>query len=176
MIHALGIDFGTTNSVVAIAGANGHVESLQWPTALAGGELTETFRTALMFWQEGRPPRAILHHVAGPQAISRAISGQSDQRFIQSIKTYLASTAFPEARLFGKRFSIEELVAIFLRHLTGRPEGKSLTGAAHIVSGRPVVFAGHNADENLALDRLRTAYGMAGFAQVDFAFEPLGAA
>ena len=179
MVHALGIDFGTTNSVVAIASANGHVESLQWPSALSGPDgtnLTETFRTALMFWQQGRPPHAKLQHVAGPQAIARAIAGHSDQRFVQSIKTYLASASFTEARLFGKRFLVEELVALFLTHLVERPDGEALTSAAHVVSGRPVVFAGHNADEGLALERLRRAYGKAGFAQVDFAFEPLGAA
>ena len=180
MTFSIGIDFGTTNSVVAIASDNGHVESLRWPSALQdadGASLTETFRTALMFWQEGRPPRATLHHVAGPQAIARAISGQSGQRFVQSIKTYLASAAFTEARLYGKRFAIEEVVAIFLRHLTERPAGEApLARAGHVISGRPVVFAGHNADEGLALRRLGKAYAMAGFANVEFAFEPLGAA
>ena len=101
MTFAVGIDFGTTNSVVAIAGENGHVETLQWP---AGAGLADTFRTALMFWSEGHAPRAKLRHVAGPQALARALAGQSGQRFVQSIKTYLASAAFSEARLFGKRF------------------------------------------------------------------------
>ena len=55
MTFAVGIDFGTTNSVMAVANEHGEVESLQWPSA-AGP--TETFRTALMFWSEGRAPRA----------------------------------------------------------------------------------------------------------------------
>ena len=173
MVHAIGIDFGTTNSVVAIAGANGHVESLQWPT---GSAMTSTFRTALMFWQDGRPPQAKLRHVAGPQAIARAASGQSDQRFIQSIKTHLASKAFSEARFFGKRFLIEELVATFLGHLLEQRDGLDFARARHVLSGRPVVFAGHNADEALALSRLGKAYGLAGFHNIDFAYEPLGAA
>ena len=68
-------------------------------------------------------------------------------------------------------------MATFLGHLTTRTDGgPPLTQAQHVISGRPVVFAGHNADEPLALERLRSAYAMAGFAKVDFAFEPLGAA
>ena len=179
MTYSIGIDFGTTNSVVAIASGNGHVESVQWPAAMPGpdGEtLTETFRTALMFWQEGRPPAAKLHHVAGPQAIARAVAGHADQRFIQSIKTYVASSAFTEARLFGKKFTVEELVATFLTHLLHNPDGPALAQAQCVISGRPVVFAGLNANEALAVSRLRKAYGLAGFPSVDFAFEPLGAA
>ena len=178
MTYAIGIDFGTTNSVVAIASANGHVESLQWPSHQGDGTqgMTETFRTALMFWQDGRPPQAELRSVAGPQAIARAASGQSGQRFVQSIKSHLASKAFSEARFFGKRFLIEELVATFLGHLLVPHDGHHLARASHLLSGRPVVFAGHNADEALALGRLRKAYALSGFPGIDFAYEPLGAA
>ena len=82
---AVGIDFGTTNSVVAIANRSGQVETLSWPSF---GGPTQTFRTALMFWREGRS----LKHVAGPAALQRAIAAEDEQRFIQSIKTYLASS------------------------------------------------------------------------------------
>lgn len=189
MTFAIGIDFGTTNSVVALAGANGHVESLQWPSASGP---TDTFRTALMFWSEGMAPRAKLRHCAGPQALERALAGLPNQRFLQSIKTYVASPAFTEARLFGQRFAIEDLVAMFLGDLLephrdalrGGPPGSSpgerahreVPAPFHLVAGRPVVFAGASAREGLALERLGKAYGKAGFAQVDFAYEPLGAA
>ena len=173
MTFAVGIDFGTTNSVLAIAGPDGDVESLQWPT---GAGLTDTFRTALMFWSEGHAPRARLHHVAGPQALARAMSGQSGQRFVQSIKTYLASAAFSEARLFGKRFAVEELVATFLGHLVAPHHEKVMAGKPYVVSGRPVVFAGANPDDDLAVARLQKAYALAGFGTVELAYEPLGAA
>ena len=94
-----------------------------------------------------------------------------EQRFVQSLKTYLASRAFTDTRLYGTRFTIEALVATFLRDLTA---GEALH--APVVSGRPVVFAGANADEALALARLRTAYAEAGLHAVDLAYEPLGAA
>ncbi len=165
----LGVDFGTTNSVVALAYAGGHVESLTWPSAFG---LTDTFRTALMFWREGRHKIA---HVSGPEAIARAVAQEGEQRFIQSIKTHLASALFSETRLFGKRFTIEQLVAAFLGDLFDQ---EALRGSAplSIAAGRPVVFAGERPDEDLALARLQSAYALVGMEKIEFAFEPLGAA
>lgn len=168
----LGIDFGTTNSVVAVAGEDGRVQTLTWPSA-AG--LVDVFRTALFFWSEGGAPRAAVRHVAGPEALERALAGTGEGRFIQSIKTYLASRTFSETRLFAQRFSIEDLVATFLRDLSA-PLVDMVDPQSPVVAGRPVVFAGEAADEVLATDRLRRAYGQAGFPAVQLAFEPLGAA
>lgn len=166
-ICAVGIDFGTTNSVVAIANRNGQVEALSWPSV---GSSTQTFRTALMFWREGRS----LKHVAGPAALERAIAAEGEQRFIQSIKTYLASPSFSETRLYGERFTIERLVSTFLGHLLDGIPDKAAT--VPTVGGRPVVFAGERADEALAVARLTAAYEDAGLPQVALAYEPLGAA
>ena len=163
-ITGIGIDFGTTNSVVALAHADGRVESRAWPT-LEGP--TTTFRTALTFWREG----GSVHHVAGPEAIARAESPVGEQRFVQSLKTHLASRAFSETRLYGQRFTIEALIATFLANLTA---GEVLDGM--IIGGRPVTFAGHAADEGLAISRLEAAYAQAGMANVALAYEPLGAA
>ena len=162
----VGIDFGTTNSVVALAFANGDVESLSWPTAEGP---TSTFRTALTVWREGR---AVMH-VAGPEAIARAAKPVGEQRFIQSLKTHLASRLFSETRLYGKRFTIEDLIATFLGHLL---EGAAIPQGCAIAGGRPVVFAGGTADEDLACARLQTAYAQVGLTAVDLAYEPLGAA
>ncbi|WP_026605774.1 Hsp70 family protein [Methylocapsa acidiphila] len=165
----LGVDFGTTNSVVALAYADGSVESLAWPSAFGQ---TDTFRTALMFWREGR---AGVRHVAGPAAIARAINPEGDQRFIQSIKTHLASPLFTETRLYGERFTIERLVATFLARLFDHDALRAGTPLA-VAAGRPVVFAGERPDEALAVERLATAFAEAGMKSVEFAYEPLGAA
>jgi hypothetical chaperone protein len=162
----VGIDFGTTNSVVALVFADGAVESLCWPTAEGP---TSTFRTALTVWREGRAVK----HVAGAEAIARAAKPVGEQRFIQSLKTHLASKLFSETRLYGKRFTIEELVSAFLGHLLA---GAAIPQGCAIAGGRPVVFAGGTADEALACARLQTAYAQVGLASVDLAYEPLGAA
>jgi len=164
----LGVDFGTTNSVVALAYAGGHVESLTWPSAFGA---TDTFRTALMFWREGRK----IAHAAGPEAIARAIAQDGEQRFIQSIKTHLASPLFSETRLYGERFTIEQLVAIFLGALFDQDALRGAKPMA-VAAGRPVVFAGERPDEDLAVERLKAAYALVGMEKIDLAFEPLGAA
>ena len=163
-VIGIGIDFGTTNSVVAVAHDDGRVESRFWPSP---GGATSIFRTALTFWREG----AAVRHVAGPEALARATNPLGDQRFVQSLKTHLASRAFSDTRLYGRRFTIEDLVAMFLRDLRGGP-----LPACRVVAGRPVVFAGAAADETLGVARLRAAYAAADIPAVDLAFEPLGAA
>ncbi len=169
MTYAVGVDFGTTNSVIAFADEKGEVRSVSWPSAHSP---TQTFRTALMFWKQGRS----LGHVGGPQALERAIAAEQHERFIQSFKTHLASRVFTEARLFGQKVTIEEMTAIFLRHLFEAQGGAEIADGAFLCAGRPVVFAGERPDEELAQKRLADAYASAGLAQAEFAFEPLGAA
>ncbi|WP_374545619.1 Hsp70 family protein [Rhodoblastus sp.] len=169
MTYAVGVDFGTTNSVIAFADEKGGVHSVSWPSAEGP---TQTFRTALMFWKQGRG----LGHVAGPEALARAIAAEPTERFIQSFKTHVASRVFTEARLFGHKVTIEDMVAIFMRHLFEAQGGTGVADGAFVVAGRPVVFAGERPDEDLAVKRLADAYGAAGLAQAEFAFEPLGAA
>lgn len=166
-ITGVGIDFGTTNSVLAFAYADGRVESRVWPSHDGP---TSTFRTALTFWRDGRAVR----HVAGPAAVERAISPEGEQRFVQSLKTHLASRAFSETRLYGRRFTIEELIALFLGELLAG--GAPIAAQCQVAAGRPVVFAGQTADEDLAVARLHAAYAATGFPQAALAFEPLGAA
>lgn len=165
---AVGIDFGTTNSVIAIASPNGHVEVLNWPTPSGP---SETCPTALMFWREGGKVRK----AAGFEAVARAISAETEQRFIQSIKTHLASPVFTEARLYGERFLPEQLVAIFLGHLLSNL-GPETAADAPVAVGRPVTFAGERPDEALAVNRLEAALAISGLPHATLAYEPLGAA
>lgn len=167
---AIGIDFGTTNSVVALAGADGSVATRSFATRQGA---VDAYRSALMFWREGRPPQTTITHVSGPDALDMALGMTSEHRFLQSLKTHLSSRAFQETRLFGKLFRLEDLIGVFLSDLSAGLDGVAETP---LVSGRPVVFAGERPDEALAVGRLRTSYAKAGMPQVDFAYEPLGAA
>lgn len=173
MVQGIGIDFGTTNSVIASLDAGGRVAAAQWPSA---GGVVELFRTALYFWSTGRAPRAELNHVAGPAALEKALAGTGEGRFIQSIKTYLGSAAFKETRLFARRFTVEDLVGTFLNRLATDGSLDPRRHDAPIVAGRPVIFAGERPDESLAVERLGSAYRLAGFGPVELAYEPLGAA
>ena len=163
----IGVDFGTTNSVVAILAPDGGVSTGRFP---AGGELLDVFRTVLCFWTDGPGTRAALRHQAGPDAIEAYLDDPLDTRLIMSMKTYLAQRSFSETRIFGRPFTLERMVALFLGELSARA-GLDLR-RARIVAGRPVRFAGELADDELGERRLRGSYAEAGIAEMEVALEP----
>src|ERR1700735_4671654 len=131
---AVGVDFGTTNSVVAIADRSGRVQVRRFDTQVG---VVEAYRSALLFFREGRPPNATLGHISGPDALLRAMEIYADHRFLQSLKTHLSSATLKDIYLLGRRFLLEELVGVFLKDIL--PAG---IGDLPVVCGRPVVFAG----------------------------------
>lgn len=158
-----GIDFGTTNSVIALRGPDGTTRS-----AVFGTE--QVFRSVLCFWaDEGRAGHR-LHHAAGPAAIAAYLDDPLDSRLIMSMKTYLAQRSFVETRIFGRRFSLPELVAHFLLALTATAGLHPAT--LRVVVGRPVRFAGELADDAFGEGRLRESFATAGFTDVMVAMEP----
>ena len=84
---ALGLDFGTTNTVVALADGQGGSHLVDF----AGDEATgPVFRSALCFWEEERAWQGIASE-AGPWAISEYLQSPLDSRFVQSFKSVAAS-------------------------------------------------------------------------------------
>ncbi len=163
MRPAIGIDFGTTNSVVAIVGADGAVRTLRHATG-------DVFRSVLCFWAgaDGRP-----RHAAGPAAIEAYLEEPLESRLIMSMKSYLAQRSFTETRIFGRAWGLEGLIAAFLRELLG-PFGEELAGA-QVTVGRPVRFVGERADDSFGEHRLRAAFAEAGLPQVMVGLEPAAA-
>jgi hypothetical chaperone protein len=166
MTRLIGIDFGTTNSVVAELCPDGAVRSRRFTVGAA--EL-DVFRTVLCFWNEIGRGRDLLRHAAGPAAIEAYLDDPIDSRLIMSMKTYLAQRSFTQTRIFGRIFTLEDMVAVFLRELLGGPE------EVRIVAGRPVRFAGDFADDDFGETRLRAAYAAAGHPRIDVALEPAAA-
>jgi len=169
----LGIDFGTTNTALAIADNVGEVTAAKFSHA---GQSTSSFRSVLCFILNEDHGLRSLGTSAGPKAITDYLDHGSDARLIQSIKTFLASSAFEETSIFGAGHTIEELISILLRHLKTACHDTVGAVPSRVVAGRPVRFAGERADDDLAVRRLRTAFGMAGFDHVSLAYEPLAAA
>ena len=160
MIRAIGIDFGTTNSVVALLHDDGSVTTHRRASL-------DVFRSVLCFWTEDTPARRVLRHEAGPQAIVAYLEDPLDSRLIMSMKTYLAQKSFTETRIFGQPFTLERLIGRFLRVLLC-----DIGAAPRLIVGRPVSFAGEFADEALGAARLRGAYAEAGLSEVTLALEP----
>ena len=168
MTTILGIDFGTTNSVVAALDTEtGQVRNHCFAI---GGASFDVFRTVLCFWAEQSAARTTVRHAAGPAAIAAYLEEPLDSRLVMSMKTYLASRSFTSTSLFGRPLTLEQLVGLFLRELFG---AAGLDPAAlAVVAGRPVRFAGEQADDALGETRLRAAFADAGFPGIDVALEP----
>lgn len=170
---SIGIDFGTSNTVVAVATGDGRVETLRFAH---GDTVLRVYTSALCFWQEHAGASFPLRTEGGPWAIERFLEATERLRFIQSFKSFAASESFQSTAIFHQRLQFEDLLATFLRTLT-RHAGASLDLAgARIVIGRPVRFSGASPDDALAMRRYRDAFGRLGVVSPRYVYEPVGAA
>jgi hypothetical chaperone protein len=163
----LGLDFGTTNTVAALAHAG---RATLLPLESPDGP-DPVFRSALCFWEE----EARVAVEAGPWAIAEYLAFPEGSRFLQSFKSVAASPAFEHATVFERRYRFEDLGRAFLRKLAERSNAALGPGAARVVVGRPVTFAGSNPDEALARKRYDAVFAALG-ADVHYVYEPLAAA
>jgi hypothetical chaperone protein len=172
---AVGLDFGTTNSAVAVAREDGSAVLATFPD---GPARTSTFRSILYFNPETVQPGRRPDGVAGPEAIRNYLAASGRGRLIQSMKSHLASRLFTDTNLFGFSYALEDLIAIILRGLKAGAEAQFGRLDAHTVVGRPAHYSGaaREADDEFALSRLRAALQQAGFENVTFEFEPVAAA
>ena len=170
---AVGLDFGTTNSSIAHAAADGSIRMAQFPVRSGS---TVSFRSLLLF--ERNAQKQVQSH-AGPVAMERYLQAdEGGRRLIQSLKSYLPSPTLTGTEVFGRRYTLEDLLARILRELRLGAESALQIPIQHAVVGRPVHFVGASSSEEeaLALARLEKACHCAGFAHVVFEYEPVGAA
>lgn len=172
---ALGIDFGTTNSSIALARANGTVELVSFPTSTAS---TESFRSVLYLERWKQAGRTQIKGFTGPAAIEHYLETEHKGRLIQSLKSYLTSRTLTGTEVFGRRYRIEELISRILTDLRLNAEREFDQPVRHATVGRPVRFVGAEsvADDDFAVERLRQAFLHAGFESVAFELEPIAAA
>ncbi|WP_411288869.1 Hsp70 family protein [Phenylobacterium sp.] len=169
---SLGIDFGTTNTVVALADARGpaHLVNFSAPE----GELF-AFRSALSFHAPAEHPQERTV-AAGPWAIDAYVEDPVETRFIQSFKSFAASESFSETQILGRRYRFEDLLSAFLLKLRDYAGPGMADLPSRVIVGRPVTFAGAAPKEALALARYETAFARMGFSEILYAYEPVGAA
>jgi hypothetical chaperone protein len=164
----IGIDFGTTNSAVAFAEANGDARLATFPSSNGP---RPTFPSVLYF----EPKHASL---AGSAAIERYLASEVKGRFLQSLKTYLAERSFEGTGIDSQHFTLEKLIALIAKHMLDDLGLATRTVPRRIVLGRPVHFS-NPADPELdafAANRLMTAMTLAGFDDIVFEYEPVAAA
>lgn len=103
--YSLGIDFGTTNTVLSLADESGPARLVRFPTP--EGALF-AFRSCLSFHAPADHPgeRAI---AAGPWAIEAYVEDPAETRFIQSFKSFAAQASFTETQILNRRYRFEDL-------------------------------------------------------------------
>jgi hypothetical chaperone protein len=135
MNRSVGIDFGTTNSALALAGSNG--SSLLATFRTEEGEESSTFRSILYFSAEERGPDKRPGSTAGPDAIKKYLDADGKGRLIQSMKSHLASRTFDQTTILG-RSSLDDLISIIMRKLREAAEKSFGDLGRRVVVGRPV--------------------------------------
>lgn len=211
-----GIDFGTSNSSVALSdGQNVRVlpidESNLNPTSLPSllyisrdGEHIVGRDAANTFIERNVDREVILKqvdlgieiqaYVGGegdneygkivskePTNVTEAVSAKamievnSPGRLFQSLKTLLRMKQFKGTEVFGTQYQIEELTAIILRKIKAAADLAADRDIERAVFGRPVRFSNRDAENDTAERRLETAAKLAGFKEVTFFYEPVGA-
>jgi hypothetical chaperone protein len=159
----IGVDFGTTNSVVTRLRSDGTVETVRHAFGVAE---MDVIRSVLCFWNDGAKDRIVLRNAVGPAAIEAYLDDPLESRLMMSLKSYLAQRSFTDTRVFGRPFTLEGLIGLFLGAILPTPNDGVL------VAGRPVRFAGDSPDDAFGEERLRASYAAAGWADIRTALEP----
>jgi hypothetical chaperone protein len=173
-IPSIGLDFGTTNSAIAmLRGAAPFLASFDGRDGR-----TETFASILYLEQIRDATGRRLTSSAGPKAIERYLEAESKGRLIQSLKAYLADKTFDGTTVLSRRYSLENLIALILKHLLSEAVNSFGVMPTRAVVGRPVHFssAQSNEDDSFAVERLLMALKSSGLQEIVFEFEPVAAA
>ncbi len=165
MKTTFGIDFGTTNSALSV-NRGGKVEVINIDPYNA---TEKTMRTVLYFNEENEI-------FVGQEAIDQYVNDGAFGRFMQSIKAFLPNKTFESTNVYGKNYTIEDLVAIILKKIKATGEAYVGSEVDSVVLGRPVVFSEDTEKDALAQSRLERAAKKAGFKDIQFQFEPIAAA
>lgn len=199
----LGIDFGTTNSAAAVY--DGHAlhsirimtpaESqilpsliyvdrqhqtklgLQAATEYAHRETGRAVRWRtrrmgqLQYWvaSDGGSPILVTEDIVLPY--DDAAVG----RLLQSVKTGLRNERYGGTQIFDRYYTLDELITLVLAHLKNAAETQLGQPCGEVVIGRPVKFSEHEWVSNRAEEIIFKAARAAGFHDISFQAEPIGA-
>jgi len=172
-LRSLGLDFGTTNTVLSWAHARRAADPVMFQFLTSR---LFSFRSALCFWDEGDESHPQVMSEAGPWAIQKFIEASSECRFIQSLKTFAASRLFESTGIFGRAFKFEDLFAAFFKKLRLHATPQLDHLPADVLVGRPVHYAGSRPDAALARKRYELALAPFGFERIRQVYEPVAAA
>lgn len=165
MVKSCGIDFGTTNSAIAIA------SSVQIPKliCLEGKSLT---MPSTIFYSKSSP-----HPLFGSEAIDNYTNGNTG-RFMRSLKRVLGTDLMSSGTIVnGKLLTFSQVLQGFISNLKSKAEQEAKEDIEHVVMGRPVHFRNNDINgDNKAQQELEIIAKKIGFKYINFQFEPIAAA
>ncbi len=194
-----GIDFGTTNSSIAFydgrelhrpaldPGSDNplilpsllYIDRQQQPTV--GTEAArrylhnETGRRAI--WEKRRVGEidVVAAGVSYVQTVHTLVDVGAQGRLLQYIKTALRDPGYDGTQVFERFYTVDELIALILRPLKASAEQQLQAECQSVVLGRPVKFSPDAAVSERAQEILYKAARLAGFEDIRFEMEPIGA-
>jgi hypothetical chaperone protein len=197
---SIGIDFGTSNSSVAVA-SNGSVRLLPLDPAAADprvmrsllyiprdGDIVAGQRALDLYTEQntGREVRMERRYIGEVKMTFSDMTVVKDAfamvdvnepgRLFESLKRFLPVTSFKKTNVFGTQYRLEELVATLAQQMVRAAEAALGMPIDRIVVGRPVRFADDHAKDEAARRRLEEAWRLVGLRDVHFLEEPVAAA
>jgi hypothetical chaperone protein len=165
------IDFGTSNSAVAVPDAAGGMRLVELEPGAA------TIPTAVFYFVDGPahdgPPRAY-----GRAALAAYVDGL-EGRLMRSMKSILGSSLIEQTTDIGNGRGVKflDVVAGYLKHLKRSAERAVGGPIDQVVLGRPVYFVDDDpARDAQAQAALEAAARSIGFRDIRFQYEPIAAA
>ena len=163
------IDFGTSNSAVAIGDSTSSTRAAQL-VPLEDGQ--PTMPSAVFYDSEDGSRRY------GRAAVAAYVEGH-EGRLMRSLKSILGSALIDETTHLGDGIAIRyiDVIAGFLKQLKIAAERRAGVPITRAVLGRPVYFVDDDPEADArAEEALGNAARSIGFEEVSFQFEPIAAA
>jgi hypothetical chaperone protein len=159
-----GIDFGTSNSSVALAN-NGAI-------SLVPVENSHVTIPSAVFYlrNEGKPYYG--------RAAVRLFFDRKEGRLMRSLKRVLGTSLMKQGTLVnGKVVKFDKIIGSFLQNLKDKADTTAGQEIENVVMGRPVHFVDNDPDaDTRAQEELKAIAQHVGFRNIDFQFEPIAAA
>ena len=171
MSHACAIDFGTSNSAIALVHAGGArlVELEPGYTAMP---------TAVFYAVDGLASFQEPQRLYGRAAIAAYVEG-TEGRLMRSMKSILGSSLVEQATDIGGGHAVRylDVITAYLQHLRTMAQHAAGQAPERVVLGRPVFFVDDDAQRDAAAQSaLQSAAHAVGFRDVQFQYEPIAAA
>jgi hypothetical chaperone protein len=169
------IDFGTSNSAVALPVAAGGVRLIELERGFP------TMPTAVFYRADTPAHQLDAERLYGRAAVAAYVEG-TEGRLMRSMKSILGSSLLDQRTDIGggRAVAYRDVVVGYLRHLKARAQSEIGDGGqplSRVVLGRPVFFVDDEPERDAqAQGALAAAARAVGFNEIHFQYEPIAAA